>query len=72
MSHDTVETCHLSLDGPSYAGPGQPLGKIRGPTLIVTPPNILGQWEAEFAKHSNLKVRAAPTGEGRPGSIFSQ
>ena len=59
-SYDAVETRHLSLDGPSYAGLGQPLGKIRGPTLIVTPPTILGQWEAEFAKHSNLKVR---TGE---------
>ena len=69
-THDAVKTCHLSLDGPSCAGLGQPLGKIRGPTFIVTPPTILGQWEAEFAKHSDLKVRTGEKvlhGSRRPG-----
>jgi hypothetical protein len=27
-----------------------------GPTLIVTPPTIQGQWESGFKRHSNLKV----------------
>ena len=45
----------VGLHRSSYAHSG--LVRVRGPTLIVTPPTILGQWEAEFKRHSDLKVR---------------